>query len=48
MVTPECRAQPDDLACAASDLFSLGVLTYMLVSGGREPFWEGNDVRSVS
>ena len=30
----------------ASDWCSLGVLTYMLVSGGREPFWEGNDVRS--
>jgi len=41
------RAQPDDLASPASDMFSLGVLTYMLVSGGREPFWEGNDVRGI-
>lgn len=41
------RARPDDLASPASDMFSLGVMTYMLVSGGREPFWEGNDVRGI-
>ena len=39
------KPKPDDLACAASDMFSLGVITFMLVSGGREPFWEGSDVR---
>ena len=33
------------LTILTSDWSSLGVMTYMLVSGGREPFWEGNDVR---
>jgi len=38
---------PNDLACPASDMFSLGVITFMLVSGGREPFWSGSDVRAI-
>ena len=26
---------------------SLGVIVYMLVSGGVEPFWDGNEFRTV-
>jgi serine/threonine protein kinase len=36
-----------DFATTATDLFSLGVIIYMLVSGGLEPFWDGNDVRAI-
>merc|ERR1719481_907492 len=36
-----------DFASTATDLFSLGVIIYMLVSGGLEPFWDGNDVRAI-
>jgi len=28
-------------------MFSLGVVIYMLVSGGYEPFWDGSDVRAI-
>jgi len=41
------KADPMDMACPATDMFSLGVITYMLVSGGKEPFWEGGDVRAI-
>ena len=23
------------------------VIVYMLVSGGREPFWDGSDIRAI-
>lgn len=36
-----------DYATPATDIFSLGVIIYMLVSGGLEPFWDGNDVRAI-
>jgi len=36
-----------DFATTASDIFSLGVIIYMLVSGGMEPFWDGSDVRAI-
>jgi len=36
-----------DYATIATDLFSMGVIAYMLVSGGLEPFWDGNDVRAI-
>jgi len=36
-----------DYASPASDLFSIGVIVYMLVSGGREPFWDGSDIRAI-
>ena len=36
-----------DFATTASDLFSFGVIVYMLVSGGLEPFWDGSDVRAI-
>ena len=28
-------------------MFSLGVIVYMLVSGGSEPFWKGSDVQAI-
>ena len=31
-------------ASPASDMWSVGVLIYMLVSGGVSPFWAGSDV----
>jgi len=34
-------------ASQATDFFSLGVVTYMMVSGGREPFWCGSEVRTL-
>lgn len=34
-------------AAPSSDMFSLGVIVYMLVSGGVEPFWDGNEFRTV-
>jgi len=37
----------EELASPATDMFSLGVVTYMLVSGGREPFWDGNDIKTI-
>ena len=37
----------EDLASPATDMFSLGVVVYMLVSGGREPFWDVNDIRTI-
>ena len=36
-----------EYATPATDIFSLGVIIYMLVSGGLEPFWDGNDVRAI-
>ena len=42
------KSDPSDRACPTSDMFSLGVITYMLVSGGLEPFWKGSDVRAIS
>ena len=36
-----------DYSTTATDLFSLGVIVYMLVSGGLEPFWDGNDTRAI-
>jgi len=41
------RGHERDFATTATDLFSLGVIIYMLVSGGLEPFWDGNDVRAI-
>ena len=37
----------EELASPATDMFSLGVVVYMLVSGGREPFWDVNDIRTI-
>jgi len=34
-------------AAPSSDMFSLGVIVYMLVSGGVEPFWDGNCVKTI-
>ena len=36
-----------ELASPATDMFSLGVVVYMLVSGGREPFWDVNEIRTI-
>ena len=40
-----CQTRGSDYASPASDMFSLGVVIYMLVSGGYEPFWDGSDIR---
>ena len=40
-----CQTKGSDYASPASDMFSLGVVIYMLVSGGYEPFWDGSDIR---
>eukprot|EP00092_Neocalanus_flemingeri_P002697 GFUD01002887.1.p1 GENE.GFUD01002887.1~~GFUD01002887.1.p1 ORF type:complete len:339 (+),score=130.30 GFUD01002887.1:140-1156(+) len=37
----------EELASPATDMFSLGVVVYMLVSGGREPFWDVNEIRTI-
>ena len=42
-----CQTKGSDFASPASDMFSLGVVIYMLVSGGYEPFWDGSDIRYV-
>merc|ERR1719237_1274239 len=31
------------MASAPSDMWSVGVLIFMMVSGGLSPFWAGND-----
>ena len=28
-------------------IFDAQVIVYMLVSGGREPFWDGSDIRAI-
>ena len=33
-------------AVPASDMWSLGVMLFMMVSGGLSPFWAGNDLRT--
>jgi len=42
-----CQTKGSDYASAASDMFSLGVVSFMLVSGGYEPFWDGSDIRAI-
>merc|ERR1712066_1014675 len=42
-----CQTKGSDFASPASDMFSLGVVIYMLVSGGYEPFWDGSDIRAI-
>ena len=33
-------------ASFASDMWSIGVILYMMVSGGKSPFWAGNEYRT--
>ena len=35
-----------NFALAASDLWSFGVMLFMMVSGGLSPFWAGNDYKT--
>lgn len=35
------------LACPPTDYFSLGVIVYMLLSGGREPFWDVTELKTL-
>ena len=43
-MSPEVVA--DNYAVSASDLWSLGVMLFMMLSGGLSPFWAGNDLKT--
>ena len=43
-MSPEVVA--GDYAVPESDLWSLGVMLFMMVSGGLSPFWAGNDLKT--
>ena len=43
-MSPEVVA--GSFAGAASDLWSFGVMLFMMVSGGLSPFWAGNDYKT--
>ena len=43
-MSPEVVA--GSFAVAASDLWSFGVMLFMMVSGGLSPFWAGNDYKT--
>jgi len=47
IATSQYGGHASDYSTPATDIFSLGVIIYMLVSGGLEPFWDGNDVRAI-
>ena len=36
----------DNYAVSASDMWSFGVMLFMMVSGGLSPFWAGNDFKT--
>ena len=37
----------DDLVREGVPKSDTQVIVYMLVSGGREPFWDGSDIRAI-
>ena len=43
-ISPEVMRR--SLASYASDLWSTGVIFYMMVTGGLSPFWDGNEGRN--
>ena len=45
---PSLKGAPNGIFISDNvTLLHLQVIVYMLVSGGREPFWDGSDIRAI-